>query len=246
MLKITDDEVHGCLLLEPVGALSRRDLDGLSKRFDGWVARNDSVPNLVIRADSFPTWTDFAALTKHLRFIREHHRLVEKVAIVSDARAFDVAPRLAGLVVSAELRHFRAADLPAALDWVAVRETDAGRVTVMTDLPEDVIGLSVEGVIGAKDYAETIVPLIEAKLKTHERIKLLYRIGPQFEAFTPGAVWSDTLVGVKHLTGFSRVAVVSDIGWIRHAVRAFAPLMPAEVQVFGDAALPEAKAWVGA
>ena len=51
---------------------------------------------------------------------------------------------------------------------------------------------------------------------------------------------------MKHLTGFGRVAVVSDVGWIRHAVRAFAPLMPAEVHVFGDDALAEAKAWVAA
>jgi hypothetical protein len=246
VLKITDDDAHGCLLLEPVGALSRRDLDGLTERFDAWVARHDGAPNLVIRADSFPTWTDFAALGKHLRFIRTHHRLVEKVAIVSDARAFDVAPKLAGLVVSAELRHFRAGELDAALDWVAVRDPEAGRVSVMEGLPDDVVGLSVEGVIGARDYAEVIVPLIESKLKTHDRIKMLYRIGPQFEAFTPGAVWSDTLVGVKHLTAFSRVAVVSDVEWIRHSVRAFAPLMPAEIHVFAESALPDAKAWIAA
>ena len=42
------------------------------------------------------------------------------------------------------------------------------------------------------------------------------------------------------------MAVVSDVGWIRHAVRAFAPMIPAEVHVFGDDALTEAKAWVAA
>jgi hypothetical protein len=244
MLRITEDEAHGCLLLEPTGALTRRDLEGLNERFDAWVARNDTIPNLVIRSDRFPTWTDFSALMQHLRFIRSHHRLVGRVAIVSDARALDLAPRLAGRVVSAEIRHFGSGDLPAALTWVSERDTGTGRVSVMTDLPDDVLGLSVEGVIRARDYADTIVPLIESKLRTHDRLKLLYRIGPQFEAFTAGAVWSDALVGVKHLTGFEKVAVVSDIGWIRHAVRAFAPMMPAEVQVFGDAALADAKAWI--
>jgi hypothetical protein len=106
--------------------------------------------------------------------------------------------------------------------------------------------VSVHGVIGARDYAETIVPLIENKLKTHEKIRMIYQIGPEFEAFTPGAVWSDAQVGIRHLTAFSRVAVVSDIEWIRHAVRAFAPLIPAEVHVFGDAELARAKAWISA
>jgi hypothetical protein len=246
MLKITDDEAHNCLVLEPTGPLTQRDLDALTERFDERVSETDRVPNLVIRAGGFPAWADFAALLKHLRFIREHHRLVERVAIVSDARALDLAPRLARRFVSADVRHFPAAGFEAALAWVGEAPADASHVTVMEDLPDDVLGLSVAGVVTARDYAETIVPLIEAKLARHEKIGLLYRIGPEFEAYTPGAVWSDAMVGVKHLTGFSRVAVVSDIGWIRHAVRAFAPLMPAEVQVFGDDALAEARAWVSA
>jgi len=88
------------------------------------------------------------------------------------------------------------------------------------------------------------VPLIEERLRRHGRIKLLYRIGPEFESFTAGAVWNDALVGLRHMTDFSRVAVVSDIGWIRHALRAFAPLIPAEIHVFADKELEAAKAWI--
>jgi hypothetical protein len=245
MLKITEDAAHGCFVLEPSGALTRRDLDALTERFDATVAATDRVPNLVVRAESFPTWTDLAALLKHLRFIRAHHRMVRKVALVSDARALDLAPKLARHFVSAEIRHFAAADLDAALAWVAERD-EPPHVTVMQGLPDDVIGISVAGVIEARDYEETIVPLIEAKLAAHGKVKLVYRIGPEFEAFTPGAVWSDTRVGIKHLTRFSKVAVVSDIGWIRHAVRVFAPMIPAEVHVFPDGALADAKAWIAA
>ena len=118
MLKITDDDAHNCLVLEPTGPLTRRDLDALTERFDERVNETDRVPNLVIRAGGFPAWADFAALLKHLRFIREHHRLVERVAIVSDARALDLAPRLARRFVSADVRHFPAAGFEAALAWV--------------------------------------------------------------------------------------------------------------------------------
>jgi hypothetical protein len=246
MLTITDDEAHNCLVLAPSGPLTRRDLDALTERFDARVAATDRVPNLVIRAGSFPAWADFAALLKHLRFIREHHRLVERVAIVSDARALDLAPRLARHFVSADVRHFPAADLDAALAWVGEAPADTSHVTVIEGLPDDVVGISVAGVVTARDYAETIVPLIESKLATHRKIRMIYRIGPEFEAYTPGAIWSDALVGVKHLTAFSRVAVVSDIGWIRHAVRAFAPLIPADVHVFADDDLAAARAWVSA
>ena len=122
----------------------------------------------------------------------------------------------------------------------------AEHVTVMTDLPDDVVGISVRDVITARDYSERIVPLIEERLKRHDKIRLLYRIGPEFSAFTPGAAWSDTRVGLMHLTQFSKIAVVSDLEWIRHGTRIFAPLIPAEVHVFGDRELDAAKAWVSA
>ena len=246
MLRINEDSARNCLLLEPSGALSRKDLDALTERFDAYVNARDRIPNLVVRAVSFPTWTDFAALLRHLRFIREHHRMVRKVALVSDARALDVAPRLASRFVSAEIRHFPAADLDAALAWVAEPGEESPRVTVIAGLPDDVIGLDAEGVIDERDYDGLIVPLIERKLAEHDRVKLLYRVGPGFERYTAGAIWSDTRIGIKHFTRFSKVAVVSDIAWIRHAVRLFAPMIPAEVHVFADAELAAAKAWISA
>lgn len=246
MLRITEDARHGCLILEPKGPLNKGDIEALGERFGARTAATGRPPNLVIHAGGFPAWTDLQALLLHLRFIRTHHRQVQKVAIVSDSRALDIAPRIARLVVAAEVRHFADRDLDAALAWVAEPEPPRGHVSLIEGLPDDVIGLSVDGVIEAKDYAETIVPLIEAKLATHEGIKFLYRIGPGFERFTSGAIWSDAEVGIKHLTRFSRVALVSDIGWIRHAVRAFAPMIPAEVQVFAEADLKAAEDWISA
>lgn len=243
MLRITDDRARHCLILEPTGSLSRGDLDRLSEVFDAVVAATDRAPNLVIHAKSFPSWSDLGALARHLRFIRQHHRMVGRVAFVSDARALDVAPALARRLISAELRHFPESELDAALAWVA-EDAEASHVTLIDGLPDDVIGISVAGVISAEDYARTIVPRIEATLRRHRHAKLLYRIGPEFERFTTGAVWNDTMIGLDHMTDFSRVAVVSDIGWIRHAVRAFAAFMPAEVHVFADKDLEAAKAWI--
>jgi hypothetical protein len=51
---------------------------------------------------------------------------------------------------------------------------------------------------------------------------------------------------MMHLTQFSRIAVVSDLEWIRHAMRVFAPLIPGEVHVFADAELDKAKTWITA
>ena len=54
MLKITEDDAHGCFLLQPVGSLRKADLDALTARFDAKVAAGGPVPNLVIQSPSFP------------------------------------------------------------------------------------------------------------------------------------------------------------------------------------------------
>ena len=244
MLTIIEDDAHGCFVLKPVGSLRKADLEALSARFDAKTAAGGPVPNLVIQSPSFPTWSNFAALMEHLRFIRGHHRQIEKVAIVSDARALDIAPRIARLFVSARLRHFPAGALDEALAWVAARGDEPPDVTLMEDLPDDAVGISVRGVIDAEDYASKIVPAIEAKLARHEKIKVIYQVGPEFESFTPGAVWSDTRFGTANLARFSKVALVTDIPWMKNATRIFAPLVPGEIRVFADRELAAAKAWI--
>ncbi len=75
-------------------------------------------------------------------------------------------------------------------------------------------------------------------------MKLLYQISPEFEAFTPGAMWSDARVGIMHWAQFAKIAVVSDIDWIWNATRLFAPLIPGEVHVFDNRGLKQAKSWI--
>jgi hypothetical protein len=118
VLTIIEDDLHDCLLLEPAGALTPRDLAALAERFEARAAATGRAPNLVVRADAFPTWTELAALLQHLRFIRSRHRRVRRVALVSDARAMEIAPRLARLLVAPKVRHFPADQLDAALAWV--------------------------------------------------------------------------------------------------------------------------------
>ncbi|QIE55749.1 STAS/SEC14 domain-containing protein [Pikeienuella piscinae] len=246
MLKIDFDAAHNCFRLEPSGRLTEADFTALTSEFNAKVNETDNIPNLVIHAATFPGWADFAGFVKHFDFLRDHHRMIDRVALVSDSRILDIAPRIARHLVWAEIRHFPGDELDAALAWVAERKTAPENVTVIEGLPPAVLGISVRGVIGARDYAERIVPLVEEKLAAHKRIRLLYHIGPEFESMTPGAVWSDARVGAMHLNQFSKIAVVSDLDWIRHATRIFAPLVSGQVHVFGDRELEAAKAWISA
>ena len=117
-------------------------------------------------------------------------------------------------------------------------------IEVMTDLPDRVLGLKASGQVTAQDYKTVLVPAIEAKLRQQKKARLLYLLGDDFEGFTSGAAWEDAKVGMKHLTSFERVAVVTGVDWIEKMIKAFGFALPGEVRVFDEDDLDEARLWI--
>ena len=111
-------EAEGILVLKPTGRLEAADFENVAREVDPYIEANGKLHGLMLAAESFPGWKDFAALVAHLRFVRDHHRKIEKVAVVSDSTFLSVAPRFASHFVQADLRHFSHAQREAALAWL--------------------------------------------------------------------------------------------------------------------------------
>ena len=58
-------------------------------------------------------------------------------------------------------------------------------------------------------------------------------------------MWDDAKIGIRHLTAYEKVAVVSDVSWVVNAVKFFSFIIPCPVKIFGNDKLSEAKAWIG-
>ena len=117
---------------------------------------------------------------------------------------------------------------------------------LIPDLPENVVGFSAIGKVTADDYESVLIPLVEEKLKDYDKIRMLYYIGPDFKGYSVGAMWDDVMVGLKHITAWEKVALVSDVEWIRGATKFFGFAIPGQVKVFSNAQLPDAKEWITA
>lgn len=112
------------------------------------------------------------------------------------------------------------------------------------DLAQGVIGFSAIGRVSADDYETVLIPAVEAQAQGGRRLRLLYRIGPECRGYTAGALWDDTRVGIAHWRAWEKIALVSDRGWIRAAVRLFAFALPGEVRGFPDTEFAAARDWV--
>ena len=108
----------GILVLKPDGALEESDFEAVAGELDPYIEEQGDLRGLLIQAESFPGWSDFGAFVSHLRFIRDHHRQIGKVAAVSDGTFLSIAPRIASHFVNAEVRHFEYAEREAAIAWL--------------------------------------------------------------------------------------------------------------------------------
>jgi SpoIIAA-like len=114
----------------------------------------------------------------------------------------------------------------------------------LSDLPEDVLGFEAKGDVSGDDYERVLVPAVEKRLAQVDKISLLYVLGDEFNGYSAAAAWDDTKVGMQHLSAWKRIAVVTDHEFYRHAIKGFGFLMRAEVKVFANSELAEARAWV--
>ncbi len=112
---------NSILYLRPKSALEQGDFAQLAKTVDPHIEKTGGLAGLIIEAPRFPGWESFGAMAAHFRFVRDHHKRIRKVALVTDSAIGNVAQHLASHFVSAEIRHFAAGELEAAKQWVMNR-----------------------------------------------------------------------------------------------------------------------------
>jgi len=115
---------------------------------------------------------------------------------------------------------------------------------IMNDLPGNVLGVSAEGRITGTDYETVLIPAIEEKLKTNKKMRMLYLLGSDFTGFDLNAMLDDAKMGMKHLSAWDRIALVSDHEVINTFAKFFGYMLSCELRIFKNAELAEAKKWI--
>jgi hypothetical protein len=121
MLEHRLDTANSILYLRPTSSLEKEDFAQLAKLVDPHIAQSGDLAGLVVEAPKFPGWDSFGALAAHMRFVRDHHQHIRKIALVTDSAMGNVAQRLASHFVAAEIRHFSSGEIDAANRWILNR-----------------------------------------------------------------------------------------------------------------------------
>ena len=112
----------------------------------------------------------------------------------------------------------------------------------LSDMPSGVIGFEASGKMRAEDYRDVVLPALERAAAAGE-VRFVI-VMPDFDGMSGGALWQDLKVGVEHFRAWKRIALVTDIEWMKHMTSLFGWMTPGEVKIFSLAQQGEAIEWV--
>jgi len=118
MLNIILDRNKAMVTLEPHGTLCKEDFDTAVKVIDPFIQKHGKLDGLIIYTDSFPGWEDFAALSRHITFVKNHHQKIKRLAFVTNSSVGSFAETIASHFVKAEIRSFNFDQLDEAKSWI--------------------------------------------------------------------------------------------------------------------------------
>ena len=122
MIDHTLDKANSILYLRPKSHLERSDFEQLARTVDPHIEQTGALAGVIIEVTAFPGWESLGAMVSHFRFVRDHHKQIKKIGVVTDSAMGKVAEKLASHFVAAEIKHFPAGQLEAAKQWVMNRD----------------------------------------------------------------------------------------------------------------------------
>ena len=114
-------EMHygtGVLVLKPQGPLAAGDFSAVTREADNYIESHGALNGLMVCVKKFPGWKDFRGFWAHLRFVRDHHRKIKKVAFVSNSRMLEFIACFAKYVVHPEAKYFKFKHKDTAREWI--------------------------------------------------------------------------------------------------------------------------------
>lgn len=119
----------------------------------------------------------------------------------------------------------------------------------LDQMPEGTLGFKAVGKLTKEDYTEGMMPALRKAADSGE-MRVVCVLGPDFHGLDASAMVEDVKSGfelvVGHHSTWKRMALVTDLDWIRNAVHLLGWMAPGELKLFRFGDLEEAKAWVAA
>ncbi|MBS1563304.1 MAG: STAS/SEC14 domain-containing protein [Bacteroidetes bacterium] len=109
----------------------------------------------------------------------------------------------------------------------------------------DIVAFRASGTVSKEDYDNVVYPAVTELVHRTGRLNYIMVIDTPLHNFTIGAWWKDAILGLKELTKWHRVAILTDSEGVNQFTNIVSLLLPGEYKGFKTTQLTEAIEWVG-
>ena len=85
MIEYNLDTEHSILHVQPKSAIEKDDFVKLAKAVDPHIEATGGLAGLIIEVPSFPGWQSLGAMVNQFRFVRDHHKRIKRIGVVTDS-----------------------------------------------------------------------------------------------------------------------------------------------------------------
>ena len=250
MLAVEIDATHHIATLSPDSALSEEDFEHASEAIDEHINKAGQLNGLIIHTRSFPGWDSFAALCSHLKFVKDHHKLISNIAIVTDSRIGNFAESIATHFINSTIKLFPHSDIEQARNWIIEScnkdVADTSPAMKVTKQGENRVDIELCGKLTADDMKTALDDLIN-KSASIVNGRMLYTIS-DFDFPSLGAIGIELSRFpelIRLMNKFQRCAVLADQNWIKNISELEGHLFPGlEIKAFNLNEKAVAEAWL--
>lgn len=116
-------------------------------------------------------------------------------------------------------------------------------ITIIPDTPKHVAAFQATGSVSKEDFEQVVFPHVEAKVNVFDELNYLLLLNTDVDNFTFGAWVQDVMLGLKNLTKWNRIAIVTDQKGVQNFTEIVSVLMPGEVKSYPVEFLAQAILW---
>lgn len=117
-------------------------------------------------------------------------------------------------------------------------------LTKITQLPAHILGIKATGQVTKQEVDEVLIPGLDDLVQRTDAIYYLLLLDTDVANWDAGAWLSDAIAGIKHLTKWTKIAVVTDQEGVQKFTDVFSKLSPGEARGYSMNQLEEAKLWL--
>lgn len=119
-------------------------------------------------------------------------------------------------------------------------------VQLMSGLKPNVAGFEFTGDITREDYDSVIFPEVKKITEQFDELNVIFLIHTDIKNFSAGAWMQDAYLGLKNLTKWHRMALISDTDFVHKTTPILDKMAPGEFKAFLEREKEEAISWVSA